>query len=57
MIGDQLITDIWGANRMDYFSILIDPISKKEWPLTKFNRVLEGLVFKRINKKRGSYYD
>lgn len=57
MIGDQLITDVWGANRMGYFSILIDPISEKEWIITKFNRLLENTIFKRINKKRGSYYD
>ena len=57
MIGDQLITDVWGAKRMGYFSILVDPISEKEVIFTKFNRFFENLLFKRINKKRGSYYD
>lgn len=59
MIGDQLITDIWGANRMGYISILIDPMTNNELIWTKLTRVLEKLVFKINNKKieRGNYYD
>ena len=29
VIGDQLLTDIWGANRFDAYSILVNPIKKK----------------------------
>ena len=59
MIGDQLITDIWGANRMGYISILIDPMTNNELIWTKLTRVLEKIVFKINNKKieRGNYYD
>ena len=57
MIGDQIITDCLGAIRMGYFSILIDPISKNEFFLTKINRLLEEYFLKKINIKRGSYYD
>lgn len=59
MIGDQLITDIWGANRMGYISILIDPMTNNELIWTKITRVLEKIVFKINNKKieRGNYYD
>ncbi len=57
MIGDQVITDVWGANRMGYFSILIDPITNNEVIFTKINRLLEKLIFKKNSKlKRGRYY-
>ena len=57
MIGDQVMTDVLGSNRMDYFSILIDPINNDEWILTRLNRVIENVVLKKNNIKRGSYYD
>ena len=57
MIGDQVITDVWGANRMGYFSILIDPINKNEMVFTKLNRVLENISLKRNKLKRGDYYE
>ena len=59
MIGDQLITDIWGAKRRGYFSILIDPINPdSEIIFTKINRKLEGKILGKMKKvKRGDYYD
>ena len=59
MIGDQMITDVWGAKRMGYFSILIDPIDmKSEIIFTKFNRMVEeNLLAKAKKVKRGKYYD
>lgn len=57
MIGDQLITDIYGANRMNYYPILIDPINSNEWLLTKINRQFEKLILKRIKLERGKYYE
>ena len=59
MIGDQLITDVWGANRMGYYSILVDPMVEKELIFTKFNRGLEKIIYKKNKKdiQRGKYYD
>ena len=57
MIGDQLITDVIGAHRMGYYSILIDPITSHELLITKINRIAEVIVFKRNKIKRGNYYD
>ena len=61
MIGDQLLTDILGAKKMGYYCCLVDPIHQSELILTKFNRLIEYFIFKRLNKKynirRGSYYD
>lgn len=57
MIGDQLITDVWGANKMGYFSILIDPITNNEHIWTKINRVFERIIQKKNHIERGKYYD
>ncbi len=57
-IGDQIYTDILGANKMSITSILIDPLSNEESLLTKINRRKEN---KLINKtkliKKGNYYE
>ncbi len=50
-IGDQLITDILGANLRGIVSILVNPICKKDYPLTKINRQLEKILFARMQKK------
>ena len=34
-IGDQLLTDIWGANRMGFTSILVNPIGTIDFALLK----------------------
>ena len=61
MIGDQLITDIWGAKRMGFFCVLVEPINNREWLGTKINRMFEKIIFKRLYKKykieKGCYYD
>ena len=57
MIGDQIITDVWGSKRMGYYSILIDPISKEEMMFTRINRKLEKRIMKNNNLVRGKYYD
>lgn len=46
-IGDQLCTDILGANKQHITSILVDPLSNHESIFTKINRLKEY----RLNKK------
>ena len=57
-IGDQLMTDVFAANRMDYTSILVKAIDRKteKWT-TRFNRMLEMHVLKRIKKKYLKLYE
>lgn len=50
VIGDQIFTDIWGANRMGMFSILVVPIDKKEFFGTRILRMLERIVLRSIIK-------
>ncbi len=52
VIGDQIFTDVIGANRMKMHSILVEPINKKDLFLTKIKRPLEELVIKKYLKKQ-----
>ncbi|MGN1338071.1 MAG: YqeG family HAD IIIA-type phosphatase [Candidatus Coprovivens sp.] len=57
-IGDQIYTDIKGANKMNITSILVNPLSKKESIFTKYNRYKENKLFERnILLERGEYYE
>lgn len=44
MIGDQLFTDILGANRSGVAAFLVRPMAKKEFFGTKVNRALERAI-------------
>ncbi|MGF7185935.1 hypothetical protein GGQ84_002028 [Desulfitispora alkaliphila] len=47
MIGDQVFTDVLGGNRLGVYTILVLPMSTKEFFGTKFARMLERVVLKR----------
>ena len=54
-IGDQIFTDIWGANKAGLYSILLKPIHPKEEIQIVLKRKLEWFVlkaYKRSLKKR-----
>lgn len=56
-IGDKIITDIIGANRMKSISILVDPLHKKPTNWYTYIMVYTETIFcKFINFKRGKYY-
>ena len=50
-IGDQLFTDIWGANKAGIYSILTDPIDKHEEIQIILKRRLEWIVLKIYESK------
>ena len=50
-VGDQIFTDIIGANRCKLFSILVKPIAKKDLLVTKIKRPLENMIIKKYLKK------
>lgn len=52
VIGDQVFTDVLGGNRMGLYTILVVPISDKEWLGTKVLRAMERIVMRSM-KKRG----
>ena len=54
-VGDQLFTDVWGANRTGIYSILVKPIHPKEEIQIVLKRYLEKIVlffYLREQKKR-----
>ena len=56
MIGDQIITDIFGANCLNIYTILVDPINK-DLKITSLNRKLEEIINKKNKLIRGNYYE
>ena len=52
MIGDQVFTDVLGANRFGIKSILVNPLSKKEGPFTMLKRPLEKLILKKVKEDK-----
>lgn len=56
-VGDQLFTDVWGAKNTGIFSILVQPIDKKEEIQIVLKRYLEKIVlasYKRRKISKGS---
>jgi len=50
-VGDQIFTDIIGANRCKLFSILVKPLAKKDILITRIKRPLENCIIKRYENK------
>ena len=53
VVGDQIFTDILGANRVKMIPILVQPISRKDLWYTRIKRPLEDLIIKRYLEKYG----
>lgn len=50
VLGDQLMTDILGANMMRFYTILTAQVVERDLSFTKFNRVFENMVFSLLKK-------
>lgn len=51
VIGDQVLTDVFGANRSKMFSILVKPLQSTDIWVTKFNRTIEKRILKNYFKE------
>ncbi|HHW08143.1 MAG TPA: YqeG family HAD IIIA-type phosphatase [Clostridia bacterium] len=51
VIGDQVFTDVLGGNRLRLMTILVVPLTKKEFIGTRFMRQLEKLVLSGMAKR------
>lgn len=51
-VGDQIFTDVIGANRMKMFSILVEPIEEKDIFVTLIKRPIENYIKKRYLKSK-----
>lgn len=61
IIGDNLVTDILGGNKVGITTILVNPLSNKERVVTKISRLYESFIINKLSKKdlliRGKYYE
>lgn len=44
VVGDQIFTDVMGGNRCNMFTILVDPITKKDYWYTAWKRPIENII-------------
>lgn len=51
-VGDQIFTDIIGANHVGIFPILVEPLNKKDLLITKIKRPLENYIIKSYQKRK-----
>ena len=61
IVGDNIVTDVLGGNKVGITTILVNPISNKERPQSKFSRLYEKHIMKKLSKHelffRGKYYE
>lgn len=61
MIGDQLLTDVYAANKLGLTSVLVNQMGAKDFFNSIFNRTMEKIIFKFLKAKdlfcKGRYYD
>lgn len=51
VVGDQIMTDVWGANKVGLHTILVAPIASSDAWTTKFNRRIERFILSRMRKR------
>lgn len=61
MIGNEIITDIFGGNRMNFTTILVNSISETEPFASRIVKYFDRKIIKKLNKKgilfKGEYYE
>lgn len=50
-MGDQLLTDVWGAHRAGLKVVWSRPLVKRDLFYTRFNRLFESFIYKTLLKK------
>ena len=51
-IGDQIFTDVIGANRCNIFSILVKPINEEDIWITKWKRPIEEKIVQKYLEEK-----
>ena len=52
VVGDQILTDVLGGNRIGLFTIHVQPISEKEFFWTKLTRKLERILTGNVSRSK-----
>ena len=51
MVGDQLLTDVFGGKRQKLYTFLVRPVAESDGFVTRFNRFVERRVFNDLKRK------
>ena len=51
VIGDQMLTDVFGGNRRGLYTIMVVPFKRTDGFITKFNRLIERRLLRHFSKK------
>ncbi|UXR31561.1 YqeG family HAD IIIA-type phosphatase [Staphylococcus simulans] len=51
VIGDQMMTDVFGGNRRGMYTVMVVPVKKTDGFITKFNRIIERRLLHRYKRK------
>ncbi|MBA8771665.1 MULTISPECIES: YqeG family HAD IIIA-type phosphatase [Staphylococcus] len=51
VIGDQMLTDVFGGNRSGLYTIMVVPVKNSDGFITKFNRLLERRLLNHFKRK------
>ena len=54
VVGDQIMTDVIGANRSKMFSVLVKPIEEKDYLITKIKRPFERAIINKYLKNKSN---
>lgn len=52
VVGDQIMTDVYGGNRAGMFTILTKPLDKKDIFITRVKRPLEKIIINKYLKQK-----
>lgn len=52
VVGDQIFTDIIGGNRCNMFTILVEPVDKKDLLITAWKRPIEEKIKQKYKKMK-----
>ena len=52
VVGDQIFTDIIGGNRCKMYTILVEPVDKKDYWCTAWKRPIENKIENKIKNKK-----
>ena len=51
IIGDQLLTDVWAGKRSGVMTVLVRPITQKDFAFVRFKRLIEKRMLKKFFAK------
>ncbi len=52
VVGDQIFTDVIGGNRCKMFTILVEPVDKKDLLITAWKRPIEEIIKQKYRKTK-----